>query len=163
MERGMSELMSDAEQPCVNWMKRYDRTMGSFGLSFAGEWSLAINDCGLYVFLPSSLPSILFAFPHHSFLHHSFPVSSVRQNFTNNINGQVVISTTCSPVHVTKARILVLKRQNGMRWGIVHFGTYVSFLCSFRSSRLAMALAVEEFEPELIERFDEFEVGVARY
>ncbi|KAH8106773.1 glycoside hydrolase [Cristinia sonorae] len=35
--------------PCQNWAAGQNNSMSQFGLTVAGEWSLAINDCGLFV------------------------------------------------------------------------------------------------------------------
>lgn len=34
-------------QPCTKWGGRINRTMEQFGVALAGEWSVAVNDCGL--------------------------------------------------------------------------------------------------------------------
>ncbi|WAQ85468.1 hypothetical protein PtA15_6A96 [Puccinia triticina] len=39
----------NATRPCNAWAARSNQTMEGFGLTMSGEWSLAINDCGLYV------------------------------------------------------------------------------------------------------------------
>ncbi|KAH9464928.1 hypothetical protein MJO29_001403 [Puccinia striiformis f. sp. tritici] len=39
----------NATRPCNAWAARSNQTMEGFGLSMSGEWSLALNDCGLYV------------------------------------------------------------------------------------------------------------------
>ncbi|SCZ96364.1 BZ3500_MvSof-1268-A1-R1_Chr8-2g10145 [Microbotryum saponariae] len=36
-------------KPCVNWMRHFNRTMRSFGISMVAEWSIATNDCGRFV------------------------------------------------------------------------------------------------------------------
>lgn len=36
-------------QPCTAWAAAQNTSMSQFGLTVAGEFSLAINDCGLYV------------------------------------------------------------------------------------------------------------------
>lgn len=38
-----------ATTPCTAWGGAQNDSMGAFGLTSAGEWSNAINDCGLYV------------------------------------------------------------------------------------------------------------------
>jgi len=38
-----------AGQPCANWGAEFNKSMTQFGFSVAGEWSLAINDCGTFV------------------------------------------------------------------------------------------------------------------
>lgn len=38
-----------AATPCGNWGDLFGSSMSSFGITAAGEWSHAINDCGLYV------------------------------------------------------------------------------------------------------------------
>jgi glucan 1,3-beta-glucosidase len=35
--------------PCNNWSAMYGASSSAFGITTAGEWSFAINDCGLYV------------------------------------------------------------------------------------------------------------------
>lgn len=35
--------------PCQQWSQGYNTSMQAFGFSFAGEWSLAVNDCGRFV------------------------------------------------------------------------------------------------------------------
>jgi glucan 1,3-beta-glucosidase len=42
----MSALVSD---PCTSWGSMINQSMSAFGLTAAGEFSNAINDCGLYV------------------------------------------------------------------------------------------------------------------
>ena len=42
-------IQYDATKPCEYWAENYNRSMTQFGLSFSGEWSLAINDCGSYI------------------------------------------------------------------------------------------------------------------
>lgn len=39
----------NSTRPCNAWAARTNQTMEGFGLSLSGEWSLALNDCGLYV------------------------------------------------------------------------------------------------------------------
>ncbi|EFP85703.2 uncharacterized protein PGTG_11032 [Puccinia graminis f. sp. tritici CRL 75-36-700-3] len=39
----------NATRPCNAWAARSNQTMEGFGLTMSGEWSLALNDCGLYV------------------------------------------------------------------------------------------------------------------
>ena len=38
-----------ATQPCTSWASAQNASMGAFGLTTAGEFSNAINDCGLFV------------------------------------------------------------------------------------------------------------------
>jgi glucan 1,3-beta-glucosidase len=38
-----------ATKPCAYWAMNYNNSMTNFGLSFSGEWSLAVNDCGVYL------------------------------------------------------------------------------------------------------------------
>ena len=38
-----------AAQPCSNWAGLLGDSMSAFGMTAAGEWSNAINDCGLYL------------------------------------------------------------------------------------------------------------------
>ena len=35
--------------PCTSWGAMFNNSMTAFGLTTAGEWSNAINDCGLWV------------------------------------------------------------------------------------------------------------------
>jgi aryl-phospho-beta-D-glucosidase BglC (GH1 family) len=42
----MSSLVND---PCTSWGGGINQSMSAFGLTAAGEFSNAINDCGLYV------------------------------------------------------------------------------------------------------------------
>lgn len=42
-------IQYDATKPCEYWAANYNRSNVEFGLSFSGEWSLAINDCGSYI------------------------------------------------------------------------------------------------------------------
>ena len=42
----MSSLVDD---PCTSWASEVNTSMSAFGLTAAGEFSNAINDCGLYV------------------------------------------------------------------------------------------------------------------
>ncbi|KAG7095572.1 hypothetical protein E1B28_006305 [Marasmius oreades] len=43
-----AEWDSQLQTPC-NWGKEFNQSMSDFGLSSAGEWSLGINDCGLWL------------------------------------------------------------------------------------------------------------------
>lgn len=38
-----------ATKPCVYWAMNYNNSMTNFGLSYSGEFSLAVNDCGVYL------------------------------------------------------------------------------------------------------------------
>lgn len=38
-----------ANAPCTAWAANQNSSMSDFGLTMGGEWSLALNDCGLYV------------------------------------------------------------------------------------------------------------------
>ncbi|KAI0639516.1 glycoside hydrolase [Trametes polyzona] len=38
-----------ASQPCDAWAAGQNRSMNNFGMTHVGEWSLGINDCGLYL------------------------------------------------------------------------------------------------------------------
>jgi len=38
-----------AQQPCANWAAEFNKSMTQFGFSMAGEWSLAVTDCGTFV------------------------------------------------------------------------------------------------------------------
>jgi hypothetical protein len=38
-----------ANDPCTAWGSAQNDSMGAFGLTSAGEWSNALNDCGLWV------------------------------------------------------------------------------------------------------------------
>ena len=38
-----------AGKPCSYWAVNYNNSMNNFGLSLSGEFSLAINDCGVYL------------------------------------------------------------------------------------------------------------------
>ena len=38
-----------SSSPCGDWSSRFGGSMSAFGITAAGEWSHAINDCGLYV------------------------------------------------------------------------------------------------------------------
>lgn len=38
-----------AYKPCTYWAKQFNQTNTDFGFNFAGEYSLAINDCGLWL------------------------------------------------------------------------------------------------------------------
>lgn len=38
-----------ATKPCSYWAMNYNNSMQDFGLSFSGEWSLAVNDCGVFL------------------------------------------------------------------------------------------------------------------
>ncbi|KAG0149231.1 hypothetical protein CROQUDRAFT_40036 [Cronartium quercuum f. sp. fusiforme G11] len=42
-------LDANSIKPCSRWAAHQNLTMDVFGLAVAGEWSLAINDCGLFV------------------------------------------------------------------------------------------------------------------
>lgn len=37
------------QKPCKAWAKEQNTSWSDFGVTTAGEWSLAINDCGLYL------------------------------------------------------------------------------------------------------------------
>lgn len=39
----------NAYKPCTYWAKSFNRTNADFGFNFAGEYSLAINDCGQWI------------------------------------------------------------------------------------------------------------------
>lgn len=38
-----------ATKPCAYWASNYNNSMQNFGLSYSGEWSQAVNDCGVYL------------------------------------------------------------------------------------------------------------------
>lgn len=38
-----------ANAPCTAWAANQNSSMSDYGLTMGGEWSLALNDCGLYV------------------------------------------------------------------------------------------------------------------
>ncbi|KAG8905076.1 hypothetical protein FRB99_000724 [Tulasnella sp. 403] len=42
-------LAQKVQRPCTSWAAEYNTSWSSFGVTTAGEWSLAINDCGLWV------------------------------------------------------------------------------------------------------------------
>ncbi|EGG13121.1 family 5 glycoside hydrolase, partial [Melampsora larici-populina 98AG31] len=42
-------LETNSFKPCKQWSAHQNFTMDSFGLAIAGEWSLAVNDCGIFV------------------------------------------------------------------------------------------------------------------
>ena len=42
-------LASYVSQPCSRWGQDINTTQSTFGVISAGEWAVAINDCGLYV------------------------------------------------------------------------------------------------------------------
>ncbi|KAI0256787.1 glycoside hydrolase superfamily [Lactifluus subvellereus] len=42
-------MAARVQEPCGNWGATLNTSMGAFGMSIAGEWSLAINDCGTFV------------------------------------------------------------------------------------------------------------------
>ncbi|KAK4701542.1 glucan 1,3-beta-glucosidase, partial [Phenoliferia sp. Uapishka_3] len=39
----------DSAKPCQYWASKFNTSTQQFGLSMGGEWSLAINDCGLWL------------------------------------------------------------------------------------------------------------------
>lgn len=39
----------NAAKPCAYWAMNYNVSMQAYGLSLSGEWSQAINDCGVYL------------------------------------------------------------------------------------------------------------------
>ncbi|KAF9532305.1 exo-beta-1,3-glucanase [Crepidotus variabilis] len=48
-EQSASPLSSFVQTPCTSWGNLVNTSMGAFGLTTAGEWSLAVNDCGLFL------------------------------------------------------------------------------------------------------------------
>jgi glucan 1,3-beta-glucosidase len=42
-------MAARVNEPCGNWAAEFNDSMGAFGYTMAGEWSLAINDCGTFV------------------------------------------------------------------------------------------------------------------
>ncbi|EUC57606.1 glucan 1,3-beta-glucosidase D, putative [Rhizoctonia solani AG-3 Rhs1AP] len=44
-----SPLAQQVARPCSRWGARFNSTMDDYGFAAAGEWSLAFNDCGLYL------------------------------------------------------------------------------------------------------------------
>ncbi|CAE7188143.1 unnamed protein product [Rhizoctonia solani] len=44
-----SPLAQQVTRPCTRWGARFNTTMDDYGFAAAGEWSLAFNDCGLYL------------------------------------------------------------------------------------------------------------------
>ncbi|KAG9009474.1 hypothetical protein FRB94_014241 [Tulasnella sp. JGI-2019a] len=44
-----SPVSSQTQKPCNAWGKSVNASWSSFGVTTAGEWALAINDCGLWV------------------------------------------------------------------------------------------------------------------
>lgn len=42
-------LAQQVKKPCNSWAKNLNTSWSTFGVTTAGEWSLAINDCGLWV------------------------------------------------------------------------------------------------------------------
>lgn len=44
-----SPMSSYATTPCTSWGAAVNNSMAAFGLTNAGEWSLAVTDCGLYL------------------------------------------------------------------------------------------------------------------
>ncbi|QRW18432.1 Cellulase (glycosyl hydrolase family 5 protein) [Rhizoctonia solani] len=44
-----SPLAQQVTRPCSRWGARFNGTMDTYGFAAAGEWSLAFNDCGLYL------------------------------------------------------------------------------------------------------------------
>lgn len=44
-----SPLSSFIDTPCTAWSDAVNTSTTAFGLTVAGEWSVASNDCGLYV------------------------------------------------------------------------------------------------------------------
>ena len=42
-------VRTQAGQPCTAWAEGQNASMTAFGMTHVGEWSMAINDCGLYV------------------------------------------------------------------------------------------------------------------
>lgn len=42
-------LPTQALKPCQQWAAGFNQTAASYGFNGAGEWSLAINDCGVYL------------------------------------------------------------------------------------------------------------------
>jgi len=44
-----SPMSSRVSDPCNNWASGINASMSAFGLTAAGEFSNAINDCGLFV------------------------------------------------------------------------------------------------------------------
>ncbi|QRV89868.1 Cellulase (glycosyl hydrolase family 5 protein) [Ceratobasidium sp. AG-Ba] len=44
-----SPLAQQTKRPCARWAARFNSTLDDYGFAAAGEWSLAFNDCGLYL------------------------------------------------------------------------------------------------------------------
>ncbi|KAG9076861.1 hypothetical protein FS749_011316 [Ceratobasidium sp. UAMH 11750] len=44
-----SPLAQQVKRPCARWASRFNGTLDAYGFAAAGEWSLAFNDCGLYL------------------------------------------------------------------------------------------------------------------
>lgn len=44
-----SPISSQHQKPCDSWSKSFNTSWSNFGVTTAGEWSLAVNDCGLWV------------------------------------------------------------------------------------------------------------------
>jgi len=44
-----SPLAQQVKRPCARWASRFNGTLDVYGFAAAGEWSLAFNDCGLYL------------------------------------------------------------------------------------------------------------------
>ena len=42
-------LSQQLERPCTAWAKEQNTSWSNFGVTTSGEWSLAFNDCGLYL------------------------------------------------------------------------------------------------------------------
>ncbi|MBW0471358.1 hypothetical protein O181_011073 [Austropuccinia psidii MF-1] len=42
-------MQTNAFKPCNGWAARSNETMQTFGLAMIAEWSVAVNDCGLFV------------------------------------------------------------------------------------------------------------------
>ena len=42
-------LSGQVQRPCARWAARFNGTLDTYGFAAAGEWSLAFNDCGLYL------------------------------------------------------------------------------------------------------------------
>jgi glucan 1,3-beta-glucosidase len=48
-DQSANPIQAFAQVPCQQWGNQVNASMGGFGLTTAGEFSNALNDCGLYV------------------------------------------------------------------------------------------------------------------
>ncbi|KAG0152496.1 hypothetical protein CROQUDRAFT_35311 [Cronartium quercuum f. sp. fusiforme G11] len=48
-QQSNDSVSHNSVKPCIKWAASYNATLAGFGLAISGEYSLAVNDCGLFV------------------------------------------------------------------------------------------------------------------